>query len=111
MRFLAIVPARGGSKGIKDKNLKLVGKKSLLRRAIECVLPFMEVVVSTDSEVIKSEAIKCGAEVPFMRPREISNDSAKSIDAAIHTLEKYEINSSNTFEAPGSICSKTCFIF
>ena len=83
MKFLAIVPARGGSKGIKDKNLQLVANKSLLRRAIESALPFMEVVVSTDSEKIKSEAIKYGANVPFLRPKELANDCAKSIDVAI----------------------------
>lgn len=92
MQYLAIVPARGGSKGIKDKNLQLVAKKSLLRRAIESALPFMEVVVSTDSERIKSEAIKYGAKVPFMRPKELANDSAKSIDVAIDTVQKYKIN-------------------
>ena len=95
MKYLAIIPARGGSKGIKDKNLQLVANKSLLRRAIESVLPFMEVVVSTDSERIKSEAIKYGAKVPFLRPKEISNDSAKSIDVAIHAVRKSKINSGN----------------
>lgn len=95
MKFLAIVPARGGSKGIKNKNLQLVGNKSLLRRAIESVLPFMEVIVSTDSENIKAEAIKYGAKVPFIRPKKLSNDSAKSIDVAIHAVQNYKKNSEN----------------
>lgn len=95
MKYLAIIPARAGSKGIKDKNLQLVANKSLLRRAIESVLPFMEVVVSTDSEIIKSEAIKYGAKVPFLRPKELANDSAKSIDVALHTVKKYKMDSEN----------------
>lgn len=95
MKFLAIVPARAGSKGIKDKNLQLVGNKSLLRRAIESVLPFMEVIVSTDSERIKAEAIKYGAKVPFLRPEKFANDSAKSIDVAIHAVQNYKKSSEN----------------
>ena len=90
MKFLAIVPARGGSKAIKDKNLRLVGEKSLLRRAIESVNPFMDVIVSTDSRKIKLEAIESGAKVPFLRPDNISNDKAKSISVAIHAIQKYE---------------------
>lgn len=90
MNFLAVIPARGGSKGIKNKNLQKVGNKSLLKRAIESSLEFMDVVVSTDSEEIKLEALKNGAKVPFLRPKELASDTAKSIDTAIHAVLQYE---------------------
>ena len=61
MKFFAVIPARGGSKGIKNKNLKSIGGKSLLERAINSVIEHMDVVVSTDSENIKSNALKISA--------------------------------------------------
>lgn len=90
MNFLAVIPARGGSKGIKNKNLQKVGDKSLLQRAINSCLEHMDVIVSTDSEKIKSEALKNGAKVPFLRPKELASDTAKSIDACIHAVSEYE---------------------
>ena len=56
MKFLAIIPARGGSKGIKNKNLRKVGNESLLERAIKSVNDLMDTIVSTDNVKIKGEA-------------------------------------------------------
>lgn len=82
MEYIAIIPARGGSKGIKDKNLQLVGGLSLLARAItsaQKIASISRVIVSTDSESIAEEAIKYAAEVH--RRRDLtSSDSAKTID-------------------------------
>ncbi|MBO8232380.1 hypothetical protein CU311_06760 [Prochlorococcus marinus str. MU1402] len=90
MKFLAIVPARGGSKGVKGKNLRKVGNKSLLKRAIASTANFMDVIVSTDSHLIKEEALKVGAIVPFMRPNELSTDNANTIDVVLHAIKEYE---------------------
>ena len=90
MKFLAIVPARGGSKGVKGKNLRKVGNKSLLKRAIASTSNFMDVVVSTDSDLIKEEALKVGAIVPFKRPAELSTDNSNTIDVVIHAIKEYE---------------------
>ncbi|WP_201589369.1 cytidylyltransferase domain-containing protein [Psychrobacter sp. Pi2-51] len=82
MEYIAIIPARGGSKGIKDKNLQLVGGISLLARAINSakkIESISRVIVSTDSESIIEEAITHNAEV-HRRRHLTSSDSAKTID-------------------------------
>ena len=82
MIYIAIIPARGGSKGIKDKNLQLVDGLSLLGRAINVAKDtgvISRVIVSTDSESIMEEAIKYNAEV-HRRRNLTSSDSAKTID-------------------------------
>lgn len=82
MEYIAIIPARGGSKGIKDKNLQLVDGVSLLARAINAaksIESISRVIVSTDSESIIEEAIAYDAEV-HRRRHLTSSDSAKTID-------------------------------
>lgn len=89
MQVLAIIPARGGSKGIKDKNLQRVGGVSLVGRSIRAALGskyHCRVVVSTDSGAIADEARRCGAEA-IMRPPELSGDSASSESALLHVLD------------------------
>ena len=74
---IALVPARGGSKSIKNKNLALVNGKPLIFYAIKSALNSKyvdRVIVSTDSKKIRSAALKFGAEVPFLRPKNISQD-------------------------------------
>jgi CMP-N,N'-diacetyllegionaminic acid synthase len=73
---LAIIPARGGSKSIKNKNIKSFNGKPLIAWTIEQALAsnITRVVVTTDSEEIKEIAIKFGAEVPFLRSKELSSD-------------------------------------
>ena len=79
-RILAVVPARGGSKGIRLKNLKKIAGKSLIEWVagflVECgdPPPIDLSIVSTDHEEIRDEAIKCGISVPFARPRELAGD-------------------------------------
>ena len=90
MKLLAIIPARGGSKGIKYKNLKKVGNDSLLKRAIKSVINLMDVVVSTDNYLIEKEALQLGAKVPFVRPKRLAGDKSNTIDVVIHAVLKYE---------------------
>lgn len=77
MNILCLIPARSGSKGLKDKNIKMLGGKPLLVWSIEQAKKCkynMKIVVSTDSEEYRKIAIKYGAEVPFLRPKSISQD-------------------------------------
>lgn len=92
-KFLAIIPARAGSKGIPNKNIIAICGKPLIVYTIEAGKKSKyidEIVVSTDSEIIKAIAEKYGAKVPFLRPNELSNDRAKSIDVVIHAMEYYK---------------------
>ena len=92
-RFLAIIPARGGSKGIPNKNIMDICGKPLIAYSIEAGKKSKyidEIIVSTDSEEIKVIAAKYGAVVPFLRPKQLSNDSAKSIDLVLHAIEFYK---------------------
>ena len=74
---LAIIPARGGSKSIKNKNIRLFNGKPLIAWTIEQAIASQvsRVVVTTDSEEIRSIAIKYGAEVPYLRNEKLSNDT------------------------------------
>ena len=86
-RVLAVVPARGGSKGIVGKNLKTVRGTSLIARAARAIAeaPFVDrAVCSTEDSLIAAEAEKSGLAVPFARPDELATDSAKSIDVWRH---------------------------
>ncbi|MBT1247035.1 MULTISPECIES: acylneuraminate cytidylyltransferase family protein [unclassified Thermosipho (in: thermotogales)] len=90
--FLAIIPARGDSKGIKDKNIISLKNKPLISYTIEAAEKsevFDEVMVTTDSEKIAEIARKYGANVPFLRPTELATDTANSIDVIVHTLNYY----------------------
>lgn len=92
---LAIIPARGGSKRIPDKNIKLMVGKPLLSYAIENAKESKyidRVIVSTDSEKIKEVALSLGAEVPFLRPSEIAGDKSTDLEAFTHVLSWLEEN-------------------
>lgn len=87
--MLGVIPARGGSKGVPGKNIKELAGKPLIaytiRAAIESGI-FENVIVSTDSGEIAEIAVKYGAEVPFLRPKELSGDNVSSDDAILHGL-------------------------
>lgn len=90
---LAIIPARGGSKGLKHKNIRLLNGKPMIAYTIEAALKSKcvdRVVVSTDSEDIANISQDAGAEVPFIRPSHLSTDTAKSIDVVKHAINFYE---------------------
>jgi N-acylneuraminate cytidylyltransferase len=88
---LVIITARGGSKGVPDKNIKLLGGKPLIAYTIEAALgvfPAERIIVSTDSEKIKQAAEKCDIEVPFLRPAELATDTASSYDVILHAMDQ-----------------------
>ncbi|MFT5244448.1 MAG: CMP-N,N'-diacetyllegionaminic acid synthase [Psychroserpens sp.] len=95
-KILAIIPARGGSKGIPNKNIIDIGGKPLIEYSISPALALKkskyisEVIVSTDSVNIKNIAENLGVSVPFLRPESIAGDEAKSIDFIKHALEYFE---------------------
>ncbi len=94
--FLVIIPARGGSKAIKDKNIVDVCGKPLIEYTIVPALKLRnrpdvkKVIVSTDSSKIASVAEQSGIDVPFLRPQELAADHSKSIDYVLHALDFFE---------------------
>ncbi|GFI08909.1 CMP-N,N'-diacetyllegionaminic acid synthase [Lachnospiraceae bacterium] len=93
MRNLAVIPARSGSKGLPDKNIKPFCGKPLMAHTIETALKsgiFHNVMVSTDSAVYAGIAKEYGAEVPFLRSRMNSSDKAGSWDTVKEVLSMYE---------------------
>ena len=94
-KVLALIPARGGSKGLPKKNLRHLCGKPLIQWSIDSALACTEidaVVVSTDDEQIAKVAASSGAEVPFLRPPDLAGDTASSIDVIIHALDFLEEN-------------------
>ena len=92
-RILALIPARGGSKGIPKKNTKDFNGRPLIAYTIAAARSsgyVDSVVVTTDSEDIAKVAMKYGAEIPFMRPKELAQDTSKTIEAVIHAREALE---------------------
>ena len=93
---IAIIPARSGSKGVIDKNIRCLNGKPLICYTVEQDLACREidrVIVSTDSEEYRRIAIEAGAEAPFLRPKEIATDAALDIEVfehALHWLEEHE---------------------
>lgn len=90
---LATICARGGSKGLPSKNIRLLDGKPLLAHAIECAraCPLVEkIVISTDSDEIAAAAEAWGVPVPFRRPAEMSTDAAAKILAIRHATEYAE---------------------
>lgn len=88
-RILAVIPARGGSKGIPRKNIIDLCGKPLIAYTIEAAVnsKYIDyIMVSTDDNEIADVAISFGAQVPFLRPSELASDTAKTIDAIIHCI-------------------------
>lgn len=93
MNNLAIIPARSGSKGLKDKNIKLLAGKPLVAYSIEAAQEsgiYSHILVSTDSEKYGEIAVQHGAEVPFYRSKENASDSASSWDVVKEVLKRYK---------------------
>lgn len=91
--MIAIIPARGGSKGLPGKNVRPLNGKPLIAYAIEEALKAKHidrVIISTDDEEIARVAVEYGAELPFMRPAELASDTAMAIDNYIYTIGRLE---------------------
>jgi len=93
-RILAVIPARGGSKGVPRKNIREVRGTPLIGYTIETALKakkmLYRIIVSTDDEEIAAISKEYGAEVPFMRPKEIANDQASMIPVLQHAVKCVE---------------------
>ncbi len=92
MKNIAIIPARSGSKGLKDKNVRCLNGKPLLAWTIDAAVQsgeFEEIMVSTDSEAYAEIARQYGADVPFLRSAETASDSASSWDVMAEVLENW----------------------
>ncbi len=90
---IAIIPARGGSKRIPKKNIKKFLGKPIISYSIEAALKsklFKKVIVSTDSEEIANIAAEYGAEVPFLRPKQLSDDFSGTHEVVGHAVEWIE---------------------
>jgi len=100
--ILAVVPARSGSKGVIDKNLRHIDGVSLIGRAGLCLnqLKWLDSkIISTDSESYILEGKKFHLDAPFIRPKELSNDRATAVDTITHALLESEKAYNTTFDA------------
>ena len=94
MKILAIIPARSGSKGIKNKNLqKIIGNKSLIEYTYDIAKKsniFDEIIVSTDSNVYKKYLLKKKIKINFLRPKRLSKDYISDLEVIKFELKRYE---------------------
>jgi CMP-N,N'-diacetyllegionaminic acid synthase len=101
VRTLAVIPARGGSKGIPKKNSRLLGGKPLLEYTVCSALAskrLNRVIVSTDDPEIAQIAVSCGANVPFLRPAELARDETPTLPVVQHAVRFLE-EQGDIFEA------------
>ncbi|TLS35166.1 cytidylyltransferase domain-containing protein [Pseudalkalibacillus caeni] len=102
MNYVAVIPARGGSKGVPNKNIRLIDGKPLIAWSIEQALECEEidrVIVSTDSEEIAQIAKQYDGEVPFMRPGYLAEDTTATEPVLIHAVEWLEQNENYSTDA------------
>ena len=98
---IAIIPARGGSKGVPNKNIKLLNGIPLITYTIQQAIQsklFSKVVVSTDSQKIANVALAAGAECWFLRPKYLSLDKASKLDAIRHAVSKAESKFNTSYD-------------
>ncbi|MBU3090452.1 acylneuraminate cytidylyltransferase family protein [Clostridium gasigenes] len=93
-KILAIIPARSGSKGLRDKNIKLLNGKPLIAYTIEAAVKsniFEDIIVSTDSVKYAEISKEYGAAVPFLRANNLASDTATTQDVVIDIIEKLKL--------------------
>lgn len=93
MNFLVVIPARGGSKGLPGKNIRLFCGKPLIYYSIDVARQLVDdvnICISTDDVDIKNAVEKYGLEVPFLRPAILASDTATTNDVLIHAINYYE---------------------
>jgi CMP-N-acetylneuraminic acid synthetase len=99
---LAVVPARGGSKGVPRKNIAEVGGRSLIARVASVIaaLPWIDAaLITTDDPGFADEARRCGLDAPFLRPPELASDTAVAVDVWIHAWLAAEARHGMRFDA------------
>ena len=93
MKPLIVIPARGGSKGVHRKNIKVLGDKPLIQYTIDAAKGVFDdefICVSTDDFEIKSVVEQLGLKVPFLRPNELASDTAGTYEVLLHAISYYE---------------------
>jgi CMP-N-acetylneuraminic acid synthetase len=93
LRILGLIPARGGSKGLPGKNVRLLGGKPLLAytaEAAQAAAGLSRLVLSTDDEAIAAVGRECGLEVPFLRPPELARDDTPMLPVVRHAVAELE---------------------
>lgn len=102
MRILGVIPARGGSKGVPGKNIRLLGGKPLLAYTVAAAAGsrrLTRTLVSTDDQTIADVARDAGAEVPFLRPSELAGDSARAVPVIQHAITFAEAEEGQRYDA------------
>lgn len=90
MRILALIAARGGSKRLPGKNIRVLGGKPLIVWSIDAargIPEICDILVSTDDPAIAAVCSEAGAYVPWLRPEGLATDTASSVDVALHALD------------------------
>lgn len=93
MKLLGLIPARGGSKRLPGKNIRMLGGRPLIAWALDGAHKsgvLADIIVSTDDKKIADIAKKCGGWVPWLRPSTLASDTSSSVDVALHALDWYE---------------------
>jgi CMP-N,N'-diacetyllegionaminic acid synthase len=93
LKILIVIPARGGSKGVHRKNIKLLAEKPLIQYTIQAsqkMFQNQQICVSTDSLEIKEVVESLGLKVPFLRPESLATDTASTYEVLEHAIEYYE---------------------
>lgn len=93
MKTLIIIPARGGSKGVPRKNIKLLNGVPLIHYTIKVAQQLFDnsiICVSTDDEEIKQIAEKTGIKIPFLRPKKLATDTSGSYEVLLHAIDFYD---------------------
>lgn len=93
MKTLVVIPARGGSKGVPGKNIKMLDSKPLIQYTIDAAKSVFidnEIIVSTDSESIKDVVTKYGTDVPFLRPKNLATDNSGTYEVLLNAIEYME---------------------
>jgi CMP-N,N'-diacetyllegionaminic acid synthase len=118
MRILALITARGGSKRLPGKNIRVLGGKPLIAWSIDVakgISEICDILVSTDDPAIAAVGSEAGAYVPWLRPAELATDAASSVEVALHALDWYEaengavdglllLQPTSPFRTPKSVC-------
>ena len=100
-KFLAIIPARGGSKRIPKKNIQILAEKPLIAWTIEAAkrsLYIDDTIVTTEDETIADLSKQYGAEIPFLRPKELADDHAGSSEVVRHAIDFLQRHNQRKYE-------------